>query len=63
VARIDAPLLHDIHISFFNQLIFYIPQLSHFINRIERFNRLNAMVEFSHSGAFVELSSKADACI
>ena len=63
VARIDAPLLHDVHIAFFNQLIFYIPQLSHFINRIERFNRLNAMVEFSHSGAFVELSSKADVCI
>ncbi|KAI0250974.1 hypothetical protein BJV78DRAFT_516212 [Lactifluus subvellereus] len=31
VARIDAPLLHSLHISFFNQVIFDIQQLPYFI--------------------------------
>ena len=58
VARIDAPLLHDIEISFFNQLIFEIPQLSYIINRVERFNRLNATILFSKYDASVLLSSE-----
>ena len=60
VARIRAPLLHDIHISFFNRLIFDIPQLLQFANRVERSNRLNAAVSFSGYGASVELSSGTD---
>jgi len=60
VARIDTPLLHNIHISFFNQLIFDIPQLSHIVNRIERFNGVNAKISFSRLSASVELSSGTD---
>jgi F-box associated protein len=33
VARIDAPLLNDLDITFFNQLIFDTPQLAQFISR------------------------------
>ena len=58
VARIDAPLLHLINISFFNQLIFDVSQLSQFINRIESFNKLNATVSFLNYGASVVLSSE-----
>ena len=38
-ARIDAPLLDNVDISFFrvNQLVFDAPQLSHFISRTETF--------------------------
>ena len=57
VARIDAPLLDDIHISFFNQLIFDIPQLSYFINRVEKFDGPNAKIWFRRYHASVELSS------
>jgi len=60
VTRIHAPLLHDIHISFFNQLIFDIPQLLQFINRVEGSNRLDAAVSFSDYGASVVLSSGTD---
>ncbi|KAH8981059.1 hypothetical protein EDB92DRAFT_216609 [Lactarius akahatsu] len=35
VTRIDAPRLGDIQVRFFNQLIFYIPQLGLFIDRID----------------------------
>jgi len=57
VAWIDAPLLHNVHISFFNQLIFDIPQLSRIINRVERFNRLNARLSFFGYDASMELFS------
>jgi len=57
VARIDAPLLHDIQISFFNQLTFDIPQLSQFINHVEWSNSLSTTVSFSGYCADVELSS------
>ena len=60
MARINAPLLHDIHVAFYNQLIFDIPRLSHIINRVETFNRLNATVSFSGSGASLKLSSETD---
>ena len=33
LARIDAPRLHNLHIKFFNQIIFDTPQLSQFISR------------------------------
>ena len=35
LARIDAPSLVHIDITFFNQLIFQVPHLSHFIGRME----------------------------
>ena len=60
MARVDAPLLRDVNISFFNQLIFDIPQLSQFINHVEKFNGLNAKVSFSKDSASVELSSETD---
>jgi hypothetical protein len=60
MARIDAPLLHDIHISFFNQLIFNIPQLLYLINCIERFKGLNAKVLFLKDNTSMELSSEMD---
>jgi hypothetical protein len=33
ISRIDPPLLHDMDITFFNQLVFDTPQLRHFISR------------------------------
>ena len=33
VSRIDAPLLNDMYMTFFNQLVFDTPQLRHFISR------------------------------
>ena len=35
LARIDAPFLDHVDITFFNQLIFRVPHLSHFIDRME----------------------------
>lgn len=35
VAKIDAPLLNEVNISFFNQLIFNVPHLSRFIRQME----------------------------
>jgi hypothetical protein len=37
VARIDAPLLDELKIFFFHQLIFDTPRLTQFINRIPKF--------------------------
>ena len=48
VARIDAPLLDDLRITFFHQLIFESPQLTRFISRTPTFKAYNeARVEFS----------------
>jgi len=60
VARIHAPLLHDIQVSFLNQLIFDFHQLSHIINRVEWFHKLNTEVLFADYGASVEVSSETD---
>ena len=52
VARIDAPLLCSINITFFNQLIFDIPQLSQFLERatkLKAFNNSEACVGFYSS--------------
>jgi hypothetical protein len=35
ISRVDAPQLHDIHISFFNRLVFHTPHLCQFISRTE----------------------------
>ena len=37
VSQIDAPLLHKVDIVFFNQLVFDIPQLYQFIDRLGKF--------------------------
>jgi len=41
LARIDAPFLSHVDITFFNQLIFQVPHLSHFIGRIEMLQSAN----------------------
>ncbi|KAI0298755.1 hypothetical protein B0F90DRAFT_1668891 [Multifurca ochricompacta] len=51
LARINAPLLRNLEVTFFNQLIFEIPHLSQFIGRTETSQSLNqAMVYSSRSG-------------
>ena len=37
MTRIDVPLLHSLHITFLNETIRNVPQLSQFINRIPKF--------------------------
>jgi F-box-like len=54
VARIDTPLLDSIQITFFQQLIFDIPQLAQFMRRPTRFQTLNkADVIFDYTGVQV----------
>jgi hypothetical protein len=49
VARIDAPFLNQVNITFFNQLIFNVPHLSRFIGQIEGLKSAKmAEVESSH---------------
>jgi hypothetical protein len=49
VARIDAPLLNELHIFFFHRLRFDTPQLSQFISRSPKFKVLDeACVVFSY---------------
>ena len=58
VARIDAPLLDELEISFFHQLIYDTPQLTEFINRTPKFKAYNeARVEFSDSRVSVTTDS------
>ena len=55
VARIDAPSLDFILITFFHQLIFDILQLGQFMRRTTRFQALNeAYVDFGYSGVQVK---------
>ena len=55
VARIEAPLLDSIRITFSHQLIFFIPQLAQFVRRTARFEALNEThVDFDYSGVKVE---------
>ena len=57
VSSIDAPLLDSIWITFYYQLAFDIPQLSHFMKRTTRTTRSEALnevhVDFDHSGVQV----------
>ena len=58
VARIDAPQLNCLQITFFNQLVFDTPQLIQFINRTPTFKALEeARVNFTDRAAIVYLSS------
>jgi hypothetical protein len=48
VAQIDAPLLESIYVTFFDQLVFDIPQLAQFMKRMARFQALTELhVDFS----------------
>ena len=56
VARIDAPLLDKLHISFFHQLIFDTLQLTQFVSRTPKLKAYNeARVEFSRTVVLVTL--------
>jgi len=62
VTQIDAPLLKDISITFFNQLIFHILQLPKFLYRTEMFTVLDqAIVSFDDQYIGVELSRQTGA--
>ncbi|KAI0286438.1 hypothetical protein BC826DRAFT_1108870 [Russula brevipes] len=57
VARVDAPLLRDVAITLFKQLIFSILQFLQFIGRLETFKGLNrAEVTFSRRSVAITLS-------
>ena len=57
VARIHAPLLDDLEITFFHQLVFDTPQLIQFISRTPRFNAYDAArVVFSELEVRITLS-------
>jgi hypothetical protein len=64
VARIDAPLLHNLGITFFHELIFDTPQLTQFVRRAPKFEAHGeARVFFSDRhvsvtlpGTFIELA-------
>ena len=54
VARVNTPLLNSICITFFNQLMFELPQLAHFMRRTPRFQARNeAYVNFGTYGVQV----------
>ena len=54
VARIDAPLLNNLYITFFHQLIFDTPQLTRFISRTPNIHAFNsAFVKFFDSSVSV----------
>ena len=56
VTRIDAPQLNEMHITFFNQIVFYCPRLAQFINCTPTLRALDeAHVEFNDSTASVAL--------
>jgi hypothetical protein len=62
VTQIDAPLLKDISIRFFNQLIFNISQLPKFLCRTETFTVLDqATVSFHERFVHVKLSQQTGA--
>jgi hypothetical protein len=61
VARIDVPLLNDLEITFFHQLVFDTPQLTQLISRTPRFNAYNrARVVFSELEVRITLSQTSD---
>jgi len=54
-SRIDAPLLCDLYIAFFNQLLFHTPRLSSFIGRAEKL-RSQSQARLTFDNGFVNLS-------
>ena len=60
VARIDAPLLDDLHLTFFHQLIFGTSQLTQFIGRTPKFKAYDkALVQFSDRRVLVSTTDEA----
>src|SRR6266850_2222614 len=54
VAQIDTPLLNDLDITFFMDLIFEIPRLRHFVGRAERLKPFDqAVMEFSDRAIWI----------
>jgi hypothetical protein len=54
--RIDAPQLHVVRITFFNQLVFDVSQLSKLIGRTEKLRTLDeAGLSFGHHGVEIRL--------
>jgi hypothetical protein len=62
VARIDAPRLRTVNITFFNRLIFDVLQLSQFISRVEALKVLDqARISFLHTSIDITVSGKTEA--
>ena len=60
VVRIDAPLLKNLDITFFNQTLFYTPQLVQFLSRTSALKASEkARVHFGVDSATIKLSSRA----
>ena len=59
VARIDAPLLNSISITFFHQVVFDLPRLAQFMGRISGITRFQELKEahllFAHGDACVNI--------
>ena len=56
VARIDAPLLNSISITFFHQVVFDLPRVAQFMGRITRFQELKeAHLLIAHGDACVDI--------
>jgi hypothetical protein len=63
VARIDAPLLHNLDITFFHQLTFNTPQLTQFIGRTPKFKTHEARVVFSDLDVLVDLPQASEGAL
>ena len=58
MARIDAPLLDDLHLEFFYQPTSGVPQLFQIIHRIEKFKTPHkADIDFHDYGVDISLTS------
>ena len=58
VTRVDAPQLRWMYMIFFNQIVFYTPQLTQFVNRIPTLKALKTgYVTFGWNAARVKLTS------
>ncbi|KAH9970667.1 hypothetical protein BJV74DRAFT_990500 [Russula compacta] len=61
ISQIDVPLLNDVHITLFHQLIFDVSQLHQFISRTEKLRELNAANAYFHNGSvFFGLSPQVE---
>ena len=63
MARIDAPQLNNLHITFFNDIVFDAPQFIRFISRTATLKAVeNAHVVFGHHKAIINSSSQTSGC-
>jgi hypothetical protein len=59
VTQIDTPLLHELNVTFFMDLIFEIPRLRHFIGRSERLEPFaRAVMEFHDLAIWISDSDR-----